>query len=104
MSEKVYVYVIDDEDYDIFRKEAGKENDIGADIEMFSPTQDKWVTIKRSEFDKMFKHYPFVGNRYYTSVSEDTANKMTGIMKEYIKNNKTPVSWKHTAFKDVELW
>ena len=99
-----YVYVVDDEDYDIFRKEADKASDMNADIEMFSPTQNKWVTIKRSKFDKLFKHYPFVGNEYYTYVGEDTVKRMAEIMQEYVKKNGTPVSWKHTAFKDVELW
>ena len=104
MSEGKYIYVLD-EDYDIFRKVAEKEHDAGADIEMFSATQNKWVTIKRSEFDKLFKHYPFVGGgEYYTAVAEKTVQKMIGVMLEYIKTHKAPVSWKNTAFKNVELW
>lgn len=102
MSKKKYVYVID-EDYDIFRKEADKEHDTDADIELYSPEQDKWVLIKRSDFDKMFKHYPFVGTEYYPSVSEETANRMAKSMKEYIQKNPVPVSWKRTVFKDFDI-
>ena len=99
---KKYVYVVD-EDYDIFRKEEGKRYDTNADIEIYSPEQDKWVLIKRSEFDKMFKHYPFVGTEYFPPIGEETANTMIARMKEYLKDNGSPMSWKNTAFKDFSI-
>lgn len=103
MSKKEYVYVVDGEFYDIFRKKADKKYDTDADIEMYSATQDKWVPIKRSEFDKLFKHYPFMGTEYFPPIGEDTVEKMTARMKEYIKDNEAPISWKNTAFKDFDI-
>ena len=103
MSNGKYVYVVD-EDYDIFRKEADKRTDMDADIEIYSATRDKWVKIKRSKFDKMFKHYPFVSEEYYSEVGEGTVKRMIGVMQDYIKDNEEPINWKNTAFKNVELW